>query len=46
MKKYLNWVLVYTLVALAFGVFYREYTKLAGFAGVTRLSNRMLQGQS
>jgi len=39
MKKYLNWAMVYAIVALSFGVFYREYTKFSGFTGITRLSN-------
>jgi hypothetical protein len=38
MKKYLNLSIAYAIVALVFGVFYREYTKLADFSGVTRLS--------
>lgn len=37
-KKYMNLSLAYALVAMALGVFYREYTKLSGFAGATRLS--------
>lgn len=37
-KKYMDLSLAYALVAMALGVFYREYTKLSGFAGVTRLS--------
>ena len=38
MKKYLNLALVYAIIAMAFGVFYREYTKLNGFAGQTSLA--------
>ncbi len=37
-KKYMDLSLAYALVAMALGVFYREYTKLSGFAGATRLS--------
>lgn len=38
MKRYLNLSIAYAIVALASGVFFREYTKLTGFSGVTRLS--------
>lgn len=38
MKKYINMALVYTIVGLVFGVFYREFTKLNGFTGKTVLS--------
>ncbi|MEG1991497.1 MAG: DUF2871 family protein, partial [Christensenella sp.] len=31
MKKYLNISLIYAIVAMAGGVFYREFTKLNGF---------------
>ena len=37
MKKCLNISLVYAIAALAGGVFYREFTKLNGFDGVTML---------
>ena len=37
MKKYLNISLVYAAAAMAGGVFYREFTKLNGFTGVTAL---------
>lgn len=37
MKKYLNFSLVYAIAAMAGGVFYREFTKLQGFTGVTVL---------
>ena len=37
MKKYLNLSLVYAVAAMAGGVFYREFTKLNGFSGVTAL---------
>lgn len=37
MKKYLNISLVYAVFAMAGGVFYREFTKWNGFAGVTVL---------
>lgn len=37
MKKYLNISLIYAIVAMAGGVFYREFTKLNGFSGVTAL---------
>ncbi|MDY4754022.1 MAG: DUF2871 domain-containing protein [Candidatus Faecousia sp.] len=37
MKKYLNLSLVYAIAAMAGGVFYREFTKLQGFTGVTAL---------
>ena len=37
MKKYLNLSLGYAVAAMAGGVFYREFTKLNGFTGVTTL---------
>lgn len=37
MKKYLNISLIYAAAALAAGVFFREFTKLNGFDGVTSL---------
>ena len=37
MKKYLNISLIYAVIALAGGVFYREFTKLNGYTGVTAL---------
>ncbi len=38
MKKLFNTALVYGILGLALGVFYREFTKLNGFTGVTQLS--------
>lgn len=37
MKKYVNVSFVYAIFALICGVFYREFTKLNGFAGKTTL---------
>ena len=37
MKKYLNISLIYAIAAIAGGVFYREFTKLNGYTGVTAL---------
>lgn len=37
MKKYLNISMIYAIAAMAGGVFYREFTKWNGFAGVTAL---------
>ena len=37
MKRYLNLSLVYAVAAMAGGVFYREFTKLNNFDGVTAL---------
>lgn len=37
MKKYLNIFLIYAIAAMAGGVFYREFTKLNGYTGVTAL---------
>ena len=37
MKRYLNAALTYAVLALAGGVFYREFTKLSGFDGRTAL---------
>lgn len=38
MKRYMNWALVYGILAMAGGVFYREFTKASGFIGKTMLS--------
>lgn len=38
MKRYANAALVYALLAMAGGVFYREFTKFLGFTGKTTLS--------
>lgn len=38
MKRYMNAALVYTVLAMAGGVFYREFTKFVGFTGETTLS--------
>ncbi|MEG0276037.1 MAG: DUF2871 domain-containing protein [Coprobacillus sp.] len=38
MKKMLRVSLVYVVLALIGGVFYREFTKLSGFTGITTLS--------
>lgn len=37
MKKYLNISLIYAILAMVGGVFYREFTKLNGYTGVTAL---------
>ena len=37
MKKYLNISLLYAIAAMVAGVFYREFTKLQQFSGVTTL---------
>lgn len=37
MKKYINYSFIYAIAAMASGVFYREFTKLNGFSGVTAL---------
>ena len=36
-RRYVNLSLVYALLGMAAGVFYREYTKFSGFAGQTSL---------
>ena len=38
MKRYINSALLYAILAMAGGVFYREFTKLNGFTGKTTLS--------
>lgn len=38
MKKMINTSVIYAVLALAGGVFYREFTKLNGFTGYTTLS--------
>lgn len=37
-KRYLNTALVYAILAMVGGVFYREFTKFSGFVGKTTLS--------
>lgn len=37
-KKYANLAFAYAVVAMVLGVFYREFTKIAGFTGKTNLS--------
>lgn len=39
MKKYANAAIVYSFLALAGGVFYREFTKFNGFGGATSLGS-------
>ena len=38
MKRYVNMALVYAILAMAGGVFYREFTKFNGFTAKTTLS--------
>ncbi len=38
MKRYINWSLLYAVLAMAGGVFYREFTKFNGFSDKTSLS--------
>lgn len=38
MKHYINAALLYAILAMAGGVFYREFTKFNGFTGKTTLS--------
>lgn len=38
MKRYMNTALLYAVLAMAGGVFYREFTKFSGFAAKTALS--------
>ena len=38
MKRYMNTALVYAVLAMVGGVFYREFTKFVGFTGKTTLS--------
>lgn len=38
MKKFINIAFTYAILALACGVFYREFTKLSGFTGRTTLA--------
>lgn len=38
MKRYASASLLYALIAMAGGVFYREFTKFSGFTGKTALS--------
>lgn len=38
MKRYINTAMVYAVLAMAGGVFYREFTKLSGFTAKSTLS--------
>ncbi len=38
MKRYMNSALLYAVLAMVGGVFYREFTKFQGFSGKTTLS--------
>ena len=38
LKRYINTALFYAILAMAGGVFYREFTKLSGFTAKTTLS--------
>lgn len=38
MKHYLNSAIIYTILGLTSGVFYREFTKFSGYSESTRLS--------
>ena len=37
-RRYANMAIVYAVIAMVFGVFYREFTKFSDFTGQTRLS--------
>ena len=37
-KRYANFAFIYAIAAMAFGVFYREFTKFNGFTAKTALS--------
>lgn len=37
-KRYINMALVYAIIAMIFGVFYREFTKFSHYTGQTNLS--------
>ena len=37
-KRYMNMALVYAIIAMIFGVFYREFTKFSHYTGQTNLS--------
>ena len=38
MKRYMNLALVYAITAMLGGIFYREFTRINGFTGITSLS--------
>ena len=38
MKRYMNMALLYAILAMAGGVFYREFTRFNGFTAKTTLS--------
>lgn len=37
-RRYINTAFIYAVLAMIFGVFYREFTKFSGFLGTTSLS--------
>ena len=39
MKKYANSALIYAILAMVGGVFFREFTKFNGFEGATTLAS-------
>ncbi len=38
MKRYMNLALMYAIAAMLGGIFYREFTRINGFTGITSLS--------
>ncbi len=38
MKKLINTAFIYAIVGMVAGVFYREFTKIIGFTGLSNLS--------
>ena len=38
MKRYINYSIIYAVLALVGGVFYREFTKMNGYTAWTSLS--------
>lgn len=41
MKRYIKFALIYAILAMVFGVFYREFTKTYDFIGDTALRQQI-----
>lgn len=41
MKRHIKFALIYTILAMVFGVFYREFTKAYDFIGDTALRQQI-----
>lgn len=46
MKRYMNSAIIYAILAMLGGVFYREFTKCHGFSGKTYLYKYYIKAQA